>query len=130
MSKILIVWVKQIEEHLCEMRIFDVAVKVFTTVWGFYKKIRKKCCDEAVFIAIVLAEISVTIRTEETVTKEAIYSEKLIMKKIYESTIKTITTTKITTSTMKTCQTLTSYYVRTKRWSEAITIYHEMLKEL
>lgn len=130
MSGSLIVWIKRIGEHLHELQILDVAVKVYTAVWTFYKKIHREDCHEAVLVAIVLAEITIMIRHEGSLTEETSYSEELIMKTVYESTIKTITTTKITTSTVKTCETLTSYYVKTERWSEALTVCHEVLKGL
>lgn len=130
MSESLIIWIKRIGEHLHELRILDVAVKVFTAVWGFYKKVHRECCHEALTVAIVLAEITVIIREEGSFTEETSYSEEVIMKEVYESTIKTITTTEITTSTVKTCETLTTYYVKTERWSEAITVCHEVLKSL
>ncbi len=129
-SESLIIWVKQIGEFLHELRILDIAVKVFTAVWGFYKKIGREYCHESMSVAIILAEITVQVRTEESSTVEISYSEEVIMKEVYESTIRTITTTKVTTSTLKTCETITSYYVKTKRWSEAVTVYHEVLKGL
>lgn len=126
----LIIWIKRIGEHLHELHVFDVAAKVYTALWSYYKKIRREDCHEAVSVAIVLAEITIKIRHVETFTEETTYSEEVIMKTVYESTIKTITTTKITTSTVKTCETLTGYYVKTKRWSEALTICHQVLKGL
>ena len=129
-SESLIIWIKRIGEHLHELQILDVAVKVYNAIWSYYKKIRKEDCHEAISVAIVLAEITIKISHEESFTEETSYSEEVIMKTVYESTIKTITTTKITTSTVKTCETLTSYYVKTQRWSEALTVCYEVLKGL
>ena len=129
-SESLIIWIRRIGEHLHELQVLDVAVRVYNAVWSYYKKTHKENCHEAVTVAIVLAEITVKIRHEEFFTEETSYSEEVIMKTVYESTIKTITTTKITTSTVKTCETLTSYYVKTQRWSEAFTVCHEVLKNL
>lgn len=129
-SESLIIWIRRIGEHLHELQVLDVAVRVYNAVWSYYKKTHREDCHEAITVAIVLAEITVKIRHEESFTEETSYSEEVIMKTVYESTIKTITTTKITTSTVKTCETLTSYYVKTQRWSEALTVCHEILKNL
>lgn len=129
-SESLVIWIKLIGEQLHELRILDIAVRVFTTVWNFYKKIHREYCHEAVSVAIILAELTILIRSEESLVIETSYSEELIIKEVYESTIKTITSTKITTSTVTTCEKLTTYYVKTERWSEALTVCHEVLKRL
>lgn len=119
-----------IGEELNELRILDVAIKVFTSVWKYYKKIRKQYCVEAISVAITLAKITVEIRSEESYTEVTTYTEEEILREVYESTIKTITTTTITTTTVETCKTLSSFYVRTERWSEALTVCQELLKGL
>ena len=130
MSGSLIVWIKQIGEHLHELQILDVAVKVYTVILDYYKKTHREDSHEAVLVAIILAEISIKIRHDETSAEEISYSDETIMTMVYESTIKIITTTTVTTSTVKTCETLTAYYVKTERWSEALTICYEVLKRL
>ena len=129
-SESLIIWIKSIGEELNELRILDVAIQVFTAVWSFYKRIHKQYCVEAISVAIILAKISIEIRTDESYTEETTCKEEEILREIYESTVKTITTTTITTTTVTTCETLSAFYFRTARWSEAITVCREVLKGL
>lgn len=129
-SESLIIWIKTIGEELNELRILDVAIQVFTAVWGFYKRIHKQYCVEAISVAIILAKISIEIRTDESYSEETTCMEEEILREIYESTVKTITTTTITTTTVTTCETLSAFYFRTARWSEAITVCREVLKGL
>ena len=129
-SEGLIIWIKSIGEELNELRILDVAVRVFTTVWNFFKRIRKAHTAEAVSVAITLARITIDIHSEESSTEVTTYSVDTILKEVHETTMTTITTTKITTSTIHTCKTLTSFYVSRKQWSEVIKICHEVLSRL
>ena len=128
MSESLIVWIKQIEEHLHELQILDVTVKVYIVILDYYKKTHRENSHEVVLIAIILAEIFIKICHDETSAEEISYSDETIMTMVYESTIKIITTTTITISMMKTCETLIAYYVKIERWSEAFTICYEVLK--
>lgn len=130
-SESLIIWIKTIGEQLNELRILDVAVTVFRAVWSFFKKIRKEHTSEATSVAITIAEITVEIRSSETYTEETTYNEETILKEVYESTISTITTTTtVTESTVRTCETLSSFYVRQQRWTEVINLCHRVLKRL
>ena len=129
-SESLVIWIQKIGEELVELRVLDIAIEVFTTVWSFYKRIRKECCVEAVSVAITLAKITVEVRSEESFTKEITYTEETIFKEIYESTIKTITTNKLEISTVQTCETLSTFYVQTERWSEALSVCYEVLRGL
>lgn len=130
-SESLIIWIKAIGEELNELRILDVAVTVFRAVWGFFKKIHKQYTVEATSVAISIAEITIEIRSqEESYTEESTYTSETILKEVYESTISTKSTTEITKSTVRTCETLSSFYVRRERWSEAISVCHRVLKGL
>lgn len=131
-SHSLIIWIKTIGEQLNELRILDVAVTVFRAVWSLFKKIHKEHTWEATSVAITIAEITVEIRSSESYTEEKTsYNEETILKEVYESTISTIsTTTTVTESTVRTCETLSSYYVRRQRWTEVINVGHQVLKKL
>lgn len=130
-SESLIIWIKAIGEEMNELRILDVAVKVFKTVWGFFKRIHKQHTVEATSVAILIAELTLEIRTqEEHYIEETTYFEETILKEVYESCISTITTTTITTSTIRSCETLSSFYLRKERYSEAIAICHRVLTRL
>lgn len=130
-SESLIIWIKAIGEELNELRILDVAVTVFKAVWGFFKKIHKQHTVEATSVAISIAEITIEIQSqEESYTEESTYTSEMILKEVFESTISTKTTTQVTTSTVRTCDTLSSFYVRRERWSEAIGVCHRVLKSL
>lgn len=130
-SQSLIIWIKTIGEQLNELRILDVAVTVFRAVWSFFKKIHKEHTWEATSVAVTIAEITVEIRSLETYTEETTYNEETVLKEVYESTISTITTTTtVTESTVRTCETLSSFYVRRQRWTEVINLCHRVLKRL
>lgn len=131
-SRSLIIWIKTIGEQLNELRILDVALSVFRAVWGFFKKIRQEHTWEATSVAITIAEITIEIRSSESYGKEITsYNEETILKEVYESTITTIsTTTTVTESTVRTCETLSSFYVRRGLWTEVINIGHRVLKRL
>lgn len=128
----LIIWIKTIGEQLNELRILDVAVTVFRAVWSFFKKIRKEHTSEATSVAITITEIIIEIQSSESYTEETTsYNEEIILKEVYESTLSTIsTTTTVTESIVRTCETLSSFYVRQGRWTEVITICHSVLKRL
>lgn len=130
-SHSLIVWIKTIGEQLNELRILDVAVTVFRAVWSFFK-IHKEYTWEATSVAITIAEITLEIRSSESYTEEITsYNEETILEEVYQSTITTIsTTTTVTESTVRTCETLSSFYVRRGRWTEVIDICHRVLKRL
>ena len=130
-SESLIIWIKAIGEELKELRILDVAVTVLKAVWGFFKKIRKQHTVEATSVAISIVETTIEIQSrEESYTEESTYTSETILREVYESTISTKSTTQITTSTVQVCQTLSSFYVRRERWSEAISVCHTTLKSL
>lgn len=131
-SHSLIIWIKTIGEQLNELRILDVAVTVFRAVWSFFKKIHQEHTWEATSVAVTIAEITVEIRSSESYTEEKTsYSEETILKEVYDSTISTIsTTTTVTESTVRTCETLSSFYVRRQRWTEVINLCHQVLKKL
>ncbi|MCJ1265779.1 hypothetical protein MMC22_005659 [Lobaria immixta] len=131
-SRSLIIWIKTIGEQLNELRILDVALSVFRAVWGFFKKIHQEHTWEATSVAITIAEITIEIRSSESYGKEITsYNEETILKEVYESTITTIsTTTTVTESTVRTCETLSSFYVRRGLWTEVINIGHRVLKRL
>lgn len=131
-SHSLIIWIKTIGEQLNELRILDVAVTVFRAVWSFFKKIHKEHTWEATSVAVTIAEITIEIRSSESYTEETTtVNEEIILKDVYESTISTIsTTTTVTESTVRTCETLSSFYVRRGRWTEVINICHHTLKRL
>lgn len=130
-SDSLIIWIKAIGEELKELRILDVAVSVFKAVWTFFKRTHRQHTVEAASVAIYIAEITTEIRNLQGQTyTETIYAEETILKEAYECNLTTISNTKVTTSVVQTCETLSSYYVRNKRWSEAITICERVLKSI
>lgn len=130
-SENLIIWIKAIGEELKELRILDVAVSVFMAVWTFFKRTHRQHTVEATSVTISIAEITTEIRClkEETYT-ESTYAEETILREVHECTLTTISNTKVTTSLVRTCETLSSYYVRNKRWSEAINICEGVLKSI
>lgn len=130
-SHSLIVWIKTIGEQLNELRILDVAVTVFRAVWSFFKT-HKEYTWEATSVAITIAEITLEIRSLESYTEEITsYNEETILEEVYQSTISLIsTTTTVTESTVRSCETLSSFYVRRGRWTEVIDICHRALKRL
>lgn len=130
-SDSLIIWIKAIGEELKELRILDVAVSVFRAVWAFFKRTNRQHTVEATTVAIYIAEITIEIRNLEGETyTDTTYAEGTILKEAHEYTLTTISNTKVTTSLVRTCETLSSYYVRNKRWSEAITICERVLKSI
>lgn len=129
-SESLIVWIKAIGEELKELRILDVAVTVFRAVWGFFKKAQREYTMEATSVAIYIAEITMEIRSQEETFTESTYTEDTILKQVHESTLKMISATQITTTVVRTCESLTAFYVRSKRWTEAISIGQEVLKKI
>lgn len=130
-SESLIIWIKAIGEELKELRILDVAVSVFRAVWMFFKRTYRQYTVEATSVAISIAEITTEIRSlnGETYT-DTTYAEETILKEVHECTLTTISNTKVTTSLVRTCEMLSSYYVRNKRWSEAINICEGVLKSI
>lgn len=121
-SESLIFWIKSIGEELNELRILDVAIQVFSFVYSFYKRSHKE--NSAVEVAILLSQLSAECHTDESFVSE-------ILTEIHSYTIEKIkTTTTITTTTVTTCQTLSSFYIRTGRWSEAKKVCHEILVKL
>lgn len=130
-SESLIIWIKAIGEELKELRILDVAVSVFRAVWTFFKRTHRQYTVEATSVAISIAEITTKIRNLEGETyKDTTYAEETTLKEVHECTLTTISKTTVTTSLVRTCETLSSYYVRNKRWSEAITICEGVLKSI
>lgn len=130
-SESLIIWIKAIGEKLKELRILDVAVSVFRAVWTFFKRTHRQHTVEATSVAISIAEITTDIRDLEGETyTDTTYAEETILKEVHECTLTTISNTTVTTSLVRTCETLSSYYVRNKRWSEAITFCEGVLKSI
>ena len=129
-SESLIVWIQRIAKELNELRILDVAIQAYSYVWNFYKRIHKQFCAEAVEVGIILAKISIEIRTDETFTEETTYIEEEILQEIYESTITTITTTTVTETHVKTIESLSAFYAQTSRWSQTVKLCLESLKKL
>lgn len=130
-SESLIIWIKAIGEELEELRILDVAVSVFRAVWKFFKRTHRQYTVEATSVATSIAEITTEIRSlkGETYT-DTTYAEETILKEVHECTLTTILNTKVTISIVRSCEMLSSYYVRNKRWSEAINICEEVLKSI
>lgn len=129
-SESLIIWIKAIGEELNELRILDVAVSVFRAVWAFFKRTHRQHTVEAASVAIYIAEITAEIRSQEETYTETTSTEETILKEVHQRTLTTISTTKVTTSIVQTCEILSSYYVRNKRWSEAISICEGVLKSI
>lgn len=130
-SESLINWIKAIGEELKELQILDIAVSVFRAVWTFFKRTHRQHTVEATSVVISIADITTEIRSlrGETYT-DTTYAEETILKEVQEYTFTTVSNTKVTASQVRTCEMLSSYYVRNKRWSEAISICEGVLKSI
>ena len=126
-SESFVLQIKVIGEELKQIGLLEVAISIFTSVWGFFKKTGKQTTVEAVSIAILLIETTQACHTHsETVT----YAQSILMEVFESITTTTTTTTEITVTTVKTCETLSEYYIREERWSESLKICEKLLHSI
>ncbi|KAI9768306.1 MAG: hypothetical protein M1840_004914 [Geoglossum simile] len=115
--------IRIIGEEMKKMKLVTVAESVFTSLWGFYKKVSQHTSKEATLIAISLSEIFQT--------KKETHSEETILKEVFEATVvKTTTKKTVETTTITTCTALSSFYERESRWSEAVHVCSKVLLNL
>ncbi|KAH0563240.1 hypothetical protein GP486_002195 [Trichoglossum hirsutum] len=119
----LLVRIRVIGEEMKLMKLVAAAESVFSSLWGYYKKVSQHTSVEATLIAISLSEI--------LQTKSETHSEETILKEVFEATVsKTTTKTTIETTTVTTCTALSSFYERESRWSEAVHVCSKVLVSL
>lgn len=117
------VTLKIIAEELKKLSLLTVALSVFHSIWGYFKKTDKKSHVEGISVAIYIAEISQEIQVT--------FTEEVVLEEVYELTITQITTTtKIETSTITTCEMLSTYFANKERWSDVVRICDAVLKKL
>ncbi|KAI9703724.1 MAG: hypothetical protein M1836_007494 [Candelina mexicana] len=119
----LIIQINSIAETMKEFSILTVAKSVFKSVWSFYKKIGKQTITMATSAVLAIVEIS-----EETKTTTEF--EESILMEVYQSTVTKSTSTTIDIRTIKTCETLSTFYFKRERWSKAIEICSVFLHRL
>lgn len=93
------------------------AESVYSSLWGFYKKVGRQTSTEATTIAIELSRVSKESSTiQETLTE--VFTKSLTTKNTVEIT------------TVNTCIELSSFYEREERWTEAIEVCSTVLVKL
>ena len=124
-SESIIVRLKKVGEELRSIGISEVALSVFTSVWTSFKKINKHYSEEAASTAVLLAE---TAQKTNTQTNSSSYES--LLKEVFESSTSRSSTTKVDITTVRTCETLSTYYTRCERWSDAAKICQTLLNSL
>ena len=117
------VTLKIIAEELKKLSLMTVALSVFHSIWGYFKKTGKKNHFEGISVAIYIAEISQEIQVT--------FTEEDVLQEVYELTMTQITTnTKIEVSTITTCEMLSMYFATRERWSDCLRICDAVLPKL
>ena len=124
-SETLVIYIKSIGVEMREIGILAIALSVFTSVWSYFKKSNRQTSIEASSTAVLLVEVTqeMSARTETTINES-------VLIEVFESTISTSTTSKVEITTVKTCETLSTYYARHERWADASKICQKLLRTL
>ncbi|KAJ9664804.1 hypothetical protein H2201_005025 [Coniosporium apollinis] len=140
-------------EQLREVGVLTTANKIFQSLWSYYKRTDRISLSEASSVAVSLAETTRQItETYQTSSSQTSEEEERILREVFESTVSTTTTTTTTTtstststststtvskaeavarsSMVGTALTLSSFYVRQERWSEATQICSKTLETI
>ena len=125
-SEVVITRLICIGEELKTMGVFKAALSIFISVWSHFKTNKKQSTVEAASVAVLLAETvqEIHTRTESSSSYESILVE------VFESTTLRSTTTKVDVSTIRTCETLSTFYTQQKRWAEALKVCYASLHSL
>ena len=125
-SETLILRLKRVGEEMKAIGLVTAALSVFTSVWGYFKRSSKQTSSDAVSTAVLLAESAQEVQThshKHSVTTTTVF--ETILREIFESTM---SRSVVDITTIKTCNTLSLYYVSHKRWSEATKVTHDSLR--
>ena len=120
-SEAIIIQLKIVGELMKDMGITETSHSIFSYIWGYFKRSKKQHYAEAASTAVLMVETSKDAHSHaNTSTYESVFQEIL----------ETTTTTTVDVRTLETCQTLTTYYARQERWTDAIKVYEKLLTRL
>jgi len=118
-SEIIFLRLKMVGELMRAISLLSIAVSVFKKCLSWFKSHGKvehtTSCE--VLISETIEEITTTTVTSTTVSTTTTTTETVI-KEVFESTISRST---VSTETISVCQSLISFYMKSEKWSEAIT---------
>ena len=124
-SETVIIGLKHVGEELWHLGVSEVALSVFSFVWNSFKKIKRHYSEEASSTVVLLAETA-----QETHTHKHKSSYESLLRDVFESSTSRSSTTKVDITTVRTCETLSAYYTRCERWSDAAKICQSLLSSL
>ncbi|KAI9817884.1 MAG: hypothetical protein M1827_001003 [Pycnora praestabilis] len=123
-SEIIVIRIKTIGEEMRTLGMTTTALAVFNVIWSYFKRVDRQTSTEATSTAITLVEV-----IQEASTTMETFTQETVLREVFESSISS-TTTKVRKTSVKTCETLSTYYAKNERWTEATTICQNLLREV
>ncbi|KAF3764981.1 hypothetical protein M406DRAFT_292243 [Cryphonectria parasitica EP155] len=128
-SEAVVKQLNEVGEELKSMGILDTAIAVFKSVWGYFKGSGQQNSAAAVGTAVALMG-AVQEKTEKK-QAEAVKAKEAAAAKDAKGTVKAKEVQVVTIeSQIQTCETLSSFYVSKKKWTECIEVCSQLLKQI
>ena len=112
---------KIVGKELKAVGLATVALSVFSSLWVYFKRTNKHTSPEAADTAVLISET-----TSSSGAGAERHAPEGVLREVFEST----SGQKVDINTIKTCQTLSGYYIGREKWTDAIKVCQQLLKSI